>query len=210
MFLRFGALFLNLVIAGMSIPGSQAKPFKLKSMHRSACTDLLQALGFALNLNWLGRNNLPAPGVHDMTCSVQGSLIQIGDIASGIWVTSFALFESIFSIIKPLVLGHNDRNPCAYKQHWPSLSIDLSYMHQTAAVLAFRMNVPKGLLTFGICFIWVAVLLMSSVIPMMLAGKSGVPFCKVFAHSPTRNRNKFSIHRRKCRVLVLDLSPLRE
>jgi hypothetical protein len=47
-------------------------------------SDLLQAIGFAISFEWILEP--PLPGIATTTCTGQGVLIQIGDVASALFV----------------------------------------------------------------------------------------------------------------------------
>lgn len=54
-------------------------------------SDLVQALGFALDLIWLSKGTSPSPETHDMACTTQGVFIAAGDTASALWAISLAV-----------------------------------------------------------------------------------------------------------------------
>ncbi|WAQ85585.1 hypothetical protein PtA15_6A213 [Puccinia triticina] len=60
----FGIMFMNLVLA-----------------------DFIQALGFGMNYFWVANVNCRSPGCQT-TCTIQGVLIQLGDVASAFSVSS--------------------------------------------------------------------------------------------------------------------------
>lgn len=64
--------------------------------------DILQASSFVISFWWVSKNKLVGP---NMICDTQGLLIQIGDVASGLWALAIAL-HTFFNIVGQKNIAH--------------------------------------------------------------------------------------------------------
>lgn len=75
---QFGILFTNLVAA-----------------------DFIQALAFSLNWHWVAIKEAPLAGHRDAgVCSLQGALINVGDVGSALWSLAIASHTLTFLVVK--------------------------------------------------------------------------------------------------------------
>jgi len=58
--------------------------------------DCQQSIAFLISFHWIAKNGILAPTA---ACFVQGWLVQVGDVGSGIWVLSIAI-HTWFSVVK--------------------------------------------------------------------------------------------------------------
>jgi hypothetical protein len=58
--------------------------------------DCQQSMAFLISFHWIAKNGILAPTA---ACFIQGWLVQVGDISSGIWVLSIAI-HTWFSVVK--------------------------------------------------------------------------------------------------------------
>ncbi|CAL3970186.1 unnamed protein product [Diplocarpon coronariae] len=66
--------------------------------------DFQQALSFIISFYWISQNKLEGPS---NVCFLQGWLIQIGDVSSGIWVLAIAV-HTLFNLVYQRTLRHRD------------------------------------------------------------------------------------------------------
>ncbi|RKF76357.1 integral membrane protein [Golovinomyces cichoracearum] len=64
--------------------------------------DIIQASSFVISFWWISQNKLIGPS---LVCDTQGVLIQIGDVASGLWALAIAI-HTFFSIVKQKTVSH--------------------------------------------------------------------------------------------------------
>ncbi|KAK2623835.1 hypothetical protein QTJ16_007016 [Diplocarpon rosae] len=66
--------------------------------------DFQQALSFIISFYWISQNKLEGPST---ACFIQGWLIQIGDVSSGLWVLAIAT-HTFFGLVYQRTLRHRD------------------------------------------------------------------------------------------------------
>jgi hypothetical protein len=64
--------------------------------------DLQQSIAFLISFHWIAKNEILAPTA---ACFIQGWLVQVGDVSSGIWVLSIAI-HTWFSVVKGRQVDH--------------------------------------------------------------------------------------------------------
>ncbi|RKF61928.1 integral membrane protein [Erysiphe neolycopersici] len=64
--------------------------------------DIFQALSFVISFWWVSKDKLVGP---NMTCDIQGLLIQIGDVASGLWALAIAV-HTFLNIVAQKTIAH--------------------------------------------------------------------------------------------------------
>jgi hypothetical protein len=64
--------------------------------------DCQQSIAFLISFHWIAKNGILAPTV---ACFIQGWLVQVGDVSSGIWVLSIAI-HTWFSVVKGRQVEH--------------------------------------------------------------------------------------------------------
>ncbi|KIN03160.1 hypothetical protein OIDMADRAFT_160730 [Oidiodendron maius Zn] len=64
--------------------------------------DFQQSLAFLITWHWIAQNNILAPTA---ACFIQGWLVQVGDVSSGIWVLAIAL-HTWYSVVRRQQLPH--------------------------------------------------------------------------------------------------------
>ncbi|KAI1003361.1 hypothetical protein K3495_g4846 [Podosphaera aphanis] len=62
--------------------------------------DMIQASGFVISFWWISQNNLTGP---NKKCEFQGLLVQVGDVASGLWSLAIAIHTFINLVLKKSV-----------------------------------------------------------------------------------------------------------
>ncbi|TQS35997.1 hypothetical protein Golomagni_03566 [Golovinomyces magnicellulatus] len=66
--------------------------------------DIIQASSFVISFLWISKNKLVGPS---LVCDTQGVLIQIGDVASGLWALAIAI-HTFFSIVKQKTISRRN------------------------------------------------------------------------------------------------------
>jgi len=64
--------------------------------------DLQQSIAFLISFHWIAKNEILAPTA---ACFIQGWLVQVGDVSSGIWVLSIAV-HTWFSVVRGHQIEH--------------------------------------------------------------------------------------------------------
>jgi hypothetical protein len=64
--------------------------------------DFQQSIAFLLSFHWIAQNKILAPTA---ACFIQGWLVQVGDVSSGIWVLAIAL-HTWYSVVRGRKVEH--------------------------------------------------------------------------------------------------------